>query len=445
MKDLDINTNLSKEPTKRYYPELDCLRGLAIFLLLCFHTDVARFIDIGIFPNDFFQSIISSAAVPVFFFLSGLGLTIKYKNKELELKEFYSNRYKNLVPPYIFWTFLIFVIVTIGNNVIASGDIPSISSITNTTFLANFFINYFVGMATGNVYTLWFVYVLFLYYLIFPAIFKLFKKLKFKEKQLILVILFVLTYLGYLLNDLGISMFFIGDKGVVYSYSSKGINYVVDLTFFFRFIPFFVNFLLGIDIGFNYEGLKEKLKKSTTLKLIIVCSAIFSYIFFQMFDLVYDVGVIGSTKYIFLSTCSIFLSLLLFAQISNWEKIVSKDQLSNQKINQTNIIEKNETENTKNSPLKTIQNKFVKFWYFTGQNSTGIYFTHRVVMAAVWVILYLTLGLTLWKEFGSGVSRLEAFLYCSLSLIMIYIGCIILIKIIRKIPKNEYILSKPKS
>ncbi len=227
------------DQAKKYFPELDCIRGLAIFLLLCFHTDVARYIDIGIFPNDFFQSILSSGAVPVFFCLSGLGLTIKYLNKELKLKEFYKSRYKGLFPPYIIWTFLIFTIVSIGNIFIESGNIPSINTITNPTFLSNFFINYFIGMATGNVYTLWFVYVLFFYYLIFPFILKGFKKISFKERQFIVVIVIILTFLGYILNELGISMFFIGDKGIIYRYKSTDINYIVDLTFFFRVIPFF--------------------------------------------------------------------------------------------------------------------------------------------------------------------------------------------------------------
>ncbi|MHA1284491.1 MAG: hypothetical protein ACTSQP_18485 [Promethearchaeota archaeon] len=66
-------------------------------------------------------------------------------------------------------------------------------------------------------------------------------------------------------------------------------------------------------------------------------------------------------------------------------------------------------------------------------------------MAGVWALLYFTLGSTLWKSFGPDTSRIEAFLYSNLAFILIYIGCIILIKIIRLLPKNEYILGKTRS
>ncbi|MHA1284913.1 MAG: acyltransferase family protein [Promethearchaeota archaeon] len=80
---------------------------------MCFHTDVATYLDLGILSDAFFQRIFASGAVPVFFFLSGLILTIKYRSSELDIKNFYKEKYKNLVPPYIIWTFLIFTAATL--------------------------------------------------------------------------------------------------------------------------------------------------------------------------------------------------------------------------------------------------------------------------------------------------------------------------------------------
>ncbi len=124
---------------------------------------------------------------------------------------------------------------------------------------------------------------------------------------------------------------------------------------------------------------------------------------------------------------------------------MSGSQPSKSEENPSNSIAKNEGKLTDKFSGTVIKNKCLKYYWYTGQSSTGICFTHRVILAIVWVILYLALSIILWNEFRPGVSRLEAFLYCSLSLMMIYIGCIILIKIIRRIPKNEYILAKPKS
>ncbi len=414
------------ETSQKYYHELDCIRGIAIFTLLCFHTAVLEFMDMGVLPEKFFISILFSFSVPVFFFLSGLGLTIKYKDKELNLREFYKSRYLTLIPAYLIWSFLITAFVMIGD-VMLNSNTPLFQTILSPEFIANFIINYLIGALTGHVYTVWFVFVLFFYYLIFPAILKLFKSMSLREKQIIIIIVFFLTILSFILNAIGINMFFIGDKFIIYEYSSKDINYVIDLGFFFRFIPYFINFLLGIYIAFNYEEFKKSLKENNLLKVIIVVGCFFSYIFFQLIQ----IECIIVMKYVVFSICSIYLLLLIFSQGFNWSNIGIENDESFQDNEASDI-----------SWGKKIKNKCIKFWWFTGQKSTGLYFTHRVVMAAVWIILYFILGITLWNEFGPEVSRAQAFLYCSLSLVMIYIGCLILIKIIRKLPYNEYIIGK---
>ncbi|MHA1147605.1 MAG: acyltransferase family protein [Promethearchaeota archaeon] len=441
MTDLEPSIEEVPKTTKKYFPELDCIRGAAIFFLLCLHTDVGAYMDIGIFPELFFQTIIASLAVPVFFCLSGIGLTLRYRNQELDIKEFYKTRYKNLVPPYIIWTFLIFTTITIGETALASESILSLNNFLDSGFLANFFINYLIGIVTGNVYTLWFVFVLLMYYFLFPFILKLFKKSSFRFRQIIIIIAIVLTYLAYLINVFWFSVFFIGDKGLIYQYSSSAIQFDVDIGNIYRAIPFFYTFLLGIDIGFNYEGLKKILRENLFIKVSFIISAFFFFIFLQVADLVYAIEFFAAPKYVLLQLSSIFLLLVIFNQNYDWKKIVSKERI----MYLNNLPENNSDIEIKANKLNNLKNKSAKFLWFTGQNSTGIYFTHRIVMAVVWVILYFTLGITLWKAFGPEISRLYAFLYVSLSLILIYIGSIILIKVIRKLPKNEYILAKPRS
>ncbi|MHA1337888.1 MAG: hypothetical protein ACTSPW_19460 [Promethearchaeota archaeon] len=84
---------------------------------------------------------------------------------------------------------------------------------------------------------------------------------------------------------------------------------------------------MELDIGFNYDELKKLLKGNCILKIIICIGAIFSYIFFQVADLVYDIGILASIKYIFLSTGSIFLFLLIFNQSYDWNKILPENLL----------------------------------------------------------------------------------------------------------------------
>ena len=433
---LDLE-DIVKDKSK-YYPELDAIRGLAIFLLLCYHTDVANYLDLGIFPARFFEYIIFTAGVPVFFFLSGLGLTIKYKERRLNIKQFYKNRYSNLVPPYIIWSFLIMLLYYAGEQIIFTGG--SISDLFDIYVILDILINIGIQIATGHVYTLWFVYVLFLYYLLFPFVLKLFKKINQKSRKVILLVVFLLTFLIYFSAELGVNIFFIDDEVIIYAYSSENINFNFDLGYFFRFAFYFVNFLMGITLAFNYEDVRSSIKKNRTLKILIFVFSIFCYTFFQLAALVWDISIIGSTKTIFLSTSSILLCLLIFLQFTKWDSI---DIIRENALSSGSTNDNPNKENMSETNLKErIQNANMKFWWYTGQRSTGIYFTHRIIMAPVWIVIYIIFNVSMWQNLGTSIPRAEAFVYAAITLGLTYVGCIILIKIIRKLPYNKILIGK---
>ena len=90
--------------TTKYQHEIDCIRGIAILIVMLRHTKVFWYADSGIFPELWFHGW-TFFAVPTFFFLSGFSLTMKYKNA-LNIWSFYKKRFITLIPIYLIWTFL---------------------------------------------------------------------------------------------------------------------------------------------------------------------------------------------------------------------------------------------------------------------------------------------------------------------------------------------------
>jgi len=100
-----INSHISKvyyreiDDKIKYQHEIDCLRGLSILIVMLRHTKVFWYADSGIFPDIWFHGW-TFFAVPVFFFLSGFSLTMRYKDS-LDLKTFYKKRFISLLPLYL--------------------------------------------------------------------------------------------------------------------------------------------------------------------------------------------------------------------------------------------------------------------------------------------------------------------------------------------------------
>ena len=71
----------------KYYHEINCIRGLATIAIVIRHTKVLAFIEFGIFPEGWFE-FLTLFAVPLFFFLSGFSLSLRYRDN-LDFNGFY--------------------------------------------------------------------------------------------------------------------------------------------------------------------------------------------------------------------------------------------------------------------------------------------------------------------------------------------------------------------
>ena len=141
------------------------LKGLSILAVVGLH--LLTFVP----PNNFFKTPtnylflsidqVLRFCVPVFIFLSGFGLSLKYQNQKLNLKQFYLSRLSKLLPLYLLWsTYYLFLSEWIKPwwKVLETGPVWKILAL---------------GWAD---YHLYFVSVILQLYLLYPVLNKLAKK-----------------------------------------------------------------------------------------------------------------------------------------------------------------------------------------------------------------------------------------------------------------------------
>ena len=260
----------------KWYNEINEVRGAAIFILLLYHA--------GIFRDSFlgYLEYLDLVAVPIFFFVSGLVLTLRYKDG-LNVKSFYKKRFQYLVPAYLIWSILM------------------------VTLVRGFNVQSFINVVTGFSEAIWFLFVLFQLYLLFPIILKICKRNYGK------------WLFGISLSCVSIDLILLWSSPIrsllyrfYFNLTVYGNEFItVDISRFFWFIPFSIYFIMGVLIGLNYEQFKEKLLK---YKYIIVITWI-SLLFVIPIMIYYSN--LAYTKYlnvgvILFSISSIFFFFLIF-------------------------------------------------------------------------------------------------------------------------------------
>jgi peptidoglycan/LPS O-acetylase OafA/YrhL len=174
---------MNKQPNERLF-FLDFLRVISTLVIILFHSMTSlSFFDFAKFSKQYsFLGQFSNLAVSIFFIVSGFSLAYSYKKRfkeNTDIKFFYLNRIKRIFPLY-FTTLLFFLVVNT-----LTGLIPQKSSFLSylTTFLGiNGFLTSFFNLRSilgirviVNIGE-WFLGLIFLYYLIFPILFKTYIK-----------------------------------------------------------------------------------------------------------------------------------------------------------------------------------------------------------------------------------------------------------------------------
>ncbi|MGF2053629.1 acyltransferase [Vagococcus fluvialis] len=153
------------------------VRGLALLAVIMIHASASRFYPEGINGSlNLLLNQISRFAVPVFFIASGYGLFIS-KKQELPIKKYFIERYKVVLPIYLFWTVFYFALFSSSKNI--------------TSFL--------LALATGNARPhLYYLVVLMFFYLIYPFVYKY---LKTKEGLLVVSVLTIVSQVIIQINE----------------------------------------------------------------------------------------------------------------------------------------------------------------------------------------------------------------------------------------------------
>lgn len=418
----------------KYIHEINCIRGIAIIFVLFRHTGVFTYADLGIITSNWFECL-TLFAVPLFFFLSGFSLTIKYRDvKNFNLKSYYKRRFIYLAPAYLFWVLSFQFITQYGNAIFIQG--LSLSIVFSIRFFLEFLVEYVIIAFTGNIITLWFILVLFQYYLLFPFLLKLYLKINFYLKQLLIIIIFLLTVIIYLL---GINIFFIRTDNIINNLPTIFIEIKINISILFYFLPFFIYFILGINFAFYWDRINEILRESKLFKVLIsllffVSIATLPFLENLILPIEPNIFDYFSIWALFNSILAIIFLLMIFNQRKIYENFENSEY--NYKFNRNHS-------NSKQQSLKLffegkIFGHFSRFFWFVGHYSLGLFLSHRIILKLV-SYFFLLFGINITPLQGD-ISRISAFSYAWLNFFLIFLIGVILTTILWKIPKGNYII-----
>ncbi len=420
---------------KTWYTEINEVRGVAIFILLLYHADFFRDNFLG------YMEYLNLFAIPIFFFVSGLVLTLRYKD-DLKVKSFYKRRFQYLIPAYLIW------------------------SIVTVTLVRGFNFQSFINIVTGYSEAIWFLFVLFQLYLLFPIILKICKKN------------FGKWLFGIVSSCVAISVILLWNSpfnSLLYRFYFNLIVFrnefiTVDIARFFWFIPFSIYFIMGVLIGLNYEQFKEKLLKYkykigiTWISFLLVIPFIVYYLnlnytgYFNVEGILFSISSIfffflifikKSSNFfningklavaIFLITPSIFHLLWNFYFNAGWWLFDIAFYLGGVFFCLTLIL------------LFVFAFKLwgSKFFYFNWKFAVAIFLVLPVVLTLF--LSFLIRPLTSTYDFFTLVLslsslplnlKLDLILFSVCSFFIVYLIGLILTALIKKIPHYEYILTE---
>jgi len=191
----------------KYRYEIDGLRALAVFFVIFYHYQITSF-------NDYFSG--GYLGVDIFFVISGYLITgFVYEkifiSKNFKLLEFYEKRIRRIYP-----VLLVFLLISFFTNLFLSpfqlhifneGMISSLFSHSNIYFLGNSN-NYFSEDTAFNPFAhTWSLGIEVQFYLLFPLILLLFKRLGF-EFLILVLFLSSLIFFVYFLDDHNFNFYF---------------------------------------------------------------------------------------------------------------------------------------------------------------------------------------------------------------------------------------------
>ncbi|MHA2326276.1 MAG: acyltransferase family protein [Promethearchaeota archaeon] len=225
----------SPELKKRtYYPQLDILKAVMIFLVIFDHTYP------WVLKNNMGVTLWERISIPVFLVIMGFNMGISLRRTgETSLKKLYSRKYfKKKFWRYIFPFFIIYLLSSITGLAISGFNLDALTQFKGRWEIAHLFIGILPFWGPGN----WFLPVLFWSILLMPLLYK-----GFSGKVRWGIITLILCFLVEILIQLGLFFSFNEYNFTTWPEYNRFI-------FYYNFIattPFFMLSALGLGMWFS--------------------------------------------------------------------------------------------------------------------------------------------------------------------------------------------------
>ncbi len=177
---------------KKYIPQLTFPRFIAALLIVFFHYGSKTFpSNLGLFKEIISQG---SIAVSFFFFLSGMVLSLNYfDDQKLKFKTFLVKRIARIFPVYLLSFIMALMLGMILNNAYPKGLSIILQLLTLHAWSP--------GMCLDINYPGWSISVEMFFYLLFPLIIMLFRRLTLKTVTLLVISVWLLSGVQHLLFE----------------------------------------------------------------------------------------------------------------------------------------------------------------------------------------------------------------------------------------------------
>jgi peptidoglycan/LPS O-acetylase OafA/YrhL len=282
----------------KYHHEIDLLRGLAIISLIITHICSYCFAIKGINAIVLINIpvvIFSRFAVPVFVFISGFVLYLKYA-RDLNYKDFYKKRFLKIIPPYIIFSILYYFY---------NGFV-----IKNMSFNIKDLV-YQIITAKAHIH-LWYLLLIIQLYLLFPFILKIY--LKIKRKNLFVLVIFIIQITWRIIHPE------IKEK-LECSVCNVFQLFLRDVIFDRRFFLSQIAYLIfGFYLSTNINFIKKHILNITAVMIIIIAIAINSLIYVRGINIYDSIPNIPTSFMIPVRIINIFLftaTIVILYQIAN--------------------------------------------------------------------------------------------------------------------------------
>jgi peptidoglycan/LPS O-acetylase OafA/YrhL len=254
-----IEEYAEKLKSTQYMSWIDLWRGFAIILVTMFHCGVQKSLGLGVFPVDFFDNIWFNIALPPFIFLSGYAMLINYPQVN-DYKMYLKKKLKYIIPNYLIWGSAISIFYRFW-------QLSNFYQITNLIDIFYLILFSLLSLFTGNVWGLYFIFVLIQFYIFYPLLLKIINK--FRKPLLFFLFYFLFLLILSLISTYSVDLLSISELTFSIQFNNTyemKLNYLGFLFISKQFLDYLSFFIFGI-ICAKY---KKVISKLNYYKLIII-------------------------------------------------------------------------------------------------------------------------------------------------------------------------------